>query len=597
MRLWGGRFGEGPDARMADFTRSVEVDRELALDDLAGSLAHVRGLGRAGLLRDDEVATLVDGLEALRADVEADRIPWDPALEDVHLNLETALTARVGTVGGKLHTGRSRNDQVATDLRLWTRRAIDRLDAGLRDMEAALVDLATREGDAVLAGTTHIQPAQPVLLAHHLLAYVEMLERDRGRLADARRRLNVSPLGSGALAGAGYPLDREATARELGFDAASANSLDATSDRDFVVEVLAAVALAMVHLSRLAEEVTWWSNPRFGFVRAADAFSTGSSMMPNKKNPDPAELVRGRTAGVIGALTAMLTLLKGLPLAYQRDLQEDKPPLFAAVGTLEASLAVMAGLVATLAVDRGRMRAAAEEGFTTATAVADALVRRGVPFRVAHHVVGRLVAEAERGGTSLRCAARRDPRGRPRREHGHGRPRAGRRPRRRRASCATPPPSRPRSRRAMSSAGPPRPASRPRSTPPGPASRAAPPSPRRPRCDRARRPHDAQDRRPAGRPRAAGPVAPRPSRPAAGGLPRLRRHAHPDRPRPRPGDPPRRDPRGPGPARRARARRDRQRPGPRRRATARRGRGPVVRGQPRVRPGRTPTDAGTSGRL
>ena len=398
MQLWGGRFGEGPDARMAEFTRSIEVDAALAVDDIAGSIAHVRGLGRAGLLTADEVAILERGLVSLRGDVEAGVVAWDPALEDVHMNLETLLTERVGPVGGKLHTGRSRNDQVATDLRLWTRRSVDRLDAAIVGFERALVDLAEREGDAVLPGTTHIQPAQPVLLAHHLLAYVEMLERDRGRLADARLRVNVSPLGAGALAGAGYPLDRAATAAELGFEGVTANSLDAVSDRDFVVEVLGAVALAMVHLSRLAEEVTWWSNPRFGFVRVADAFSTGSSMMPNKKNPDPAELVRGRTGGVIGALAGMLTLLKGLPLAYQRDLQEDKPALFAAVHTLDASLAVMAGLVETLVIDRARMRAAAEEGYTTATALADALVRRGVPFRAAHHIVGGLVGGAEAEG-------------------------------------------------------------------------------------------------------------------------------------------------------------------------------------------------------
>jgi len=404
MRMWGGRFDGGPDARMADFTRSIEVDAALALDDIAGSIAHVRGLGRAGLLTDDEVATLERGLVSLRADVEAGAVEWDPALEDVHMNLETMLTERVGAVGGKLHTGRSRNDQVATDLRLWTRRAVDRLDAGLVALERALVGLAEREGEAVLPGTTHIQPAQPVLLAHHLLAYVEMLERDRGRLADARRRVNVSPLGAGALAGAGYPLDRGTTAAELGFEGITRNSLDAVSDRDFVVEVLAAAALAMVHLSRLAEEVTWWSNPRFGYVRVADAFSTGSSMMPNKKNPDPAELVRGRTAGVIGGLTAMLTLLKGLPLAYQRDLQEDKPALFSAVATLDASLAVMAGIVETLVVDPDRMRDAAEEGYTTATALADALVRRGVPFRAAHHVVGGLVGGAEAEGIATLAA-------------------------------------------------------------------------------------------------------------------------------------------------------------------------------------------------
>jgi argininosuccinate lyase len=401
MKLWGGRFGEENDERVADFTRSIEIDVEMAHDDVRGSIAHVRGLGRTGLLTDDEVAQLVAGLQGLAGDVEAGTIEWDPALEDVHMNLEAALADRIGPLAGKLHTGRSRNDQVATDLRLWLRRATDRLDAALLAMERALVGLAERDGEAILPGTTHIQPAQPVLLAHHLLAYVEMLERDRGRLADARRRANVSPLGSGALAGAGYPIDRDSVAAELGFDGVSANSLDAVSDRDFVVETVAAAALGMVHLSRLAEEITWWSNPRFGFVRVADAFSTGSSMMPNKRNPDPAELVRGRTAGVIGALGGVLTLLKGLPLAYQRDLQEDKPALFGAVATWEASLGVMAGLIETLAIDRGRMRAAAADGYSTATAVADALVRRGVPFRTAHHVVGSLVAEAEGEGIGL----------------------------------------------------------------------------------------------------------------------------------------------------------------------------------------------------
>ena len=401
MRLWGGRFSEENDERVADFTRSIDLDRALAADDIAGSIAHVNGLGRAGLLRDDEVEELVAGLRGLAESVEAGTIDWDPALEDVHLNLEAALAARIGPVAGKLHTGRSRNDQVATDLRLWLRRALDELDAGLLGFERALVGLAEREGTAVLPGTTHIQPAQPVLFAHHLLAYVEMAERDRGRLADARRRANVSPLGAGALAGAGYPLDREATAAELGFDDVTANSLDAVSDRDFVVEALAAIALGMVHLSRLAEEITWWSNPRFGFVRASDAFSTGSSIMPNKKNPDPAELVRGRAARVIGELTATLTLLKGLPLAYQRDLQEDKAPLFDAVAVYGSCLDVLAGMLETLSVDHERMRAATDEGFTTATAVADALVRRGIPFRVAHHIVGSIVAQAEEAGLRL----------------------------------------------------------------------------------------------------------------------------------------------------------------------------------------------------
>jgi argininosuccinate lyase len=401
MRLWGGRFGEPSDPRATEFSRSIDVDRELAQDDIVGSIAHVRGLSRAGILSADEVAKLVAGLEALAADVKAGRIEWDPALEDVHLNLEAALGERIGPLAGKLHTGRSRNDQVATDLRLWLRRAIDRLDVAIVTLERSLVGLAERDGDAVLPGTTHIQPAQPVLLAHHLLAYVEMLERDRGRLADARRRANISPLGAGALAGAGYPLDRAETARELGFDGVTANSIDAVSDRDFAVETLAAVALAMVHLSRLAEEITWWSNPQFGFVHVADAFSTGSSMMPNKRNPDPVELVRGKTARAIGALTAVLGLLKGLPLGYQRDLQEDKPPLFGAVAGLEGSLHVLAGVIDTLTIDPARMREAAERGHTTATAVADALVRRGVPFRTAHHVVGTLVAKAEADGCAL----------------------------------------------------------------------------------------------------------------------------------------------------------------------------------------------------
>lgn len=401
MRLWGGRFADEGDRRLADFTRSIEVDAALAADDITGSIAHVRGLGRAGLLTDDEVRQLVEGLQGLAAEVASDSLAWDPALEDVHMNLEAALTDRIGSVAGKLHTGRSRNDQVATDLRLWLRRAVAGLDAAILDLERALVGLAERDGEAILPGTTHIQPAQPVLFAHHLLAYVEMLERDRGRLADAGRRANVSPLGSGALAGAGYPLDREAVAAELGFDGVTANSLDAVSDRDFVVEVLAAAALGMVHLSRLAEELTWWSNPRFGFVRVADAFSTGSSMMPNKRNPDPAELVRGRSARVIGELTAVLAMLKGLPLAYQRDLQEDKPPLFAGLATWQASLGVMAGLLETLTVDRARMREAAGEGYTTATAVADALVRRGIPFRSAHHIVGSIVAQAEGEGIAL----------------------------------------------------------------------------------------------------------------------------------------------------------------------------------------------------
>ena len=395
MKAWGGRFSEAPDDLAADFGRSIEVDAELALDDLRGSIAHVGGLARAGLLTADEAGRLVAGLHVLETEVQAGTITWDPALEDVHLNLEMALAARIGPVAGKLHTGRSRNDQVATDLRLWLRRRIGDLDEALLGFERAVVGLARRHADVVMPGHTHVQPAQPILFAHHLLAYVEMAERDRGRFADAARRANISPLGSGAFAGAGYRLDRESVAEELGFDGVTHNSIDAVGDRDFVIESMAAAALTMVHLSRLAEEIVWWSNPRFGFLRPSDAFSTGSSMMPNKRNPDPAELVRGRTAGVIGQLTGALTLLKGLPASYQRDLQEDKPPLFAAFRVLESSLRVMSGMVAAMLVDGARMTAGAADGYTTATAVADTLVELGVPFRSAHGIVGNLVAAAE----------------------------------------------------------------------------------------------------------------------------------------------------------------------------------------------------------
>jgi argininosuccinate lyase len=312
-----------------------------------------------------------------------------------------ALTRRIGAVGGKLHTGRSRNDQVATDLRLWSRRNVDDIDAELLDLERALVSVARREIDTVMPGTTHVQPAQPVLLSHHLLAYVEMLERDRGRFSDARRRLNVSPLGSGAVAGAGFALDREAVATELGFDDVTRNSIDAVGDRDFVVELLAAAALAMTHLSRLAEELVWWSSPAFGYVRLADADSTGSSMMPNKRNPDPAELIRGRTSRVIGSLTGSLVLLKGLPASYQRDLQEDKPPLIESFDVLQRSLAVLTTVVARATFDRDRLAAATRSGFITATAMADTLTELGVPFRTAHGLIGTLVAEAERTGVEL----------------------------------------------------------------------------------------------------------------------------------------------------------------------------------------------------
>src|SRR4051812_4657990 len=405
MKAWGGRFASGGQNLAVEFGRSIDVDQRLAIDDIEGSVAHVHGLARAGLLTSDEADALVEGLGAIRVEIETGTFAWDPDLEDVHLNVEMALTRGVGAVGGKLHTGRSRNDQVATDLRLWARRNVDVVDAALLGVERALVGVARRELSTVMPGTTHVQPAQPVLLSHHLLAYVEMLERDRARFADARRRLNVSPLGSGAVAGAGFPIDRHAVAAELGFDDVTRNSIDAVGDRDFVVELLAGAALAMTHLSRLAEELVWWSSPAFGYVRLADADSTGSSMMPNKRNPDPAELIRGRTSRAIGALTGALVLLKGLPAGYQRDLQEDKPPLFESFDVLERSLDVLAQVLGRATFDRDRLANATRSGFITATAMADVLTEFGVPFRTAHGLVGALVAEAERAHVELDALA------------------------------------------------------------------------------------------------------------------------------------------------------------------------------------------------
>ena len=408
MKAWGGRFAAEPDANAADFGRSIEVDVELATEDITGSLAHVEGLQQAGLLTLGEATAIADGLRSIAADVHGGTIEWDPANEDIHMNVEMELTRRIGPVAGKLHTGRSRNDQVATDLRLYLRRRIGDVDRAILGVERALVSLADDHRDAVMPGHTHVQPAQPVLFAHHLLAYVEMLERDRGRFADALRRASLSPLGSGALAGAGFKLDREVTAEALAFEGVTRNSIDAVGDRDPVVETISAAALTMVHLSRLAEEIVWWTNPNFGFIRPDDAWSTGSSMMPNKRNPDPAELIRGRTARVSGQLVTALTMLKGIPGGYQRDLQEDKPPLVDALATVESSLDVMAGMVATLHVDEARMLAAATRGHTTATAVADRLVELGVPFREGHHIVGALVARAEAAGVELTELADRD---------------------------------------------------------------------------------------------------------------------------------------------------------------------------------------------
>ena len=390
-KAWGGRFREATDPAVEAYTSSIATDLRMAAQDIRGSIAHVHALGRARLLRAAEVRALERGLRTVAAEIASGDFRPVPADEDVHMAVERRLTEIVGPVGGKLHTGRSRNDQVATDLRLWLRDEIDTLGAEIHGLVRALAERARHDLGVVLPGYTHLQRAQPVLLSHHWLAYVEMLLRDLDRLADGRKRVDVLPLGSGALAGAGFALDRAAVARELGFAALSRNSLDAVSDRDFVVEFLAAAALIAMHLSRLSEELVLWSTAEFGFLELPDAFATGSSMMPQKKNPDVAELARGRTGRVYGALVAVLTLLKGLPLSYNRDLQDDKPPLFEAADTLRGSVRVLARMLPRLRVDAARMRSGAG-GFALATELADHLVDRGLPFREAHEVVGRLVA-------------------------------------------------------------------------------------------------------------------------------------------------------------------------------------------------------------
>ena len=401
MRLWGGRFSEENDQRVADFTRSVELDQELARDDIAGSIAHVRGLGRAGLLTKAEVDELVTGLTALAEAVAADEITWDPALEDVHLNIERRLTELVGDAGKRLHTARSRNDQVATDIRLWLRDTIDEASLALRELQLALIAMADRHADTIMPGFTHLQVAQPVTFGHHLLAYVEMLARDADRLADCRRRVNQLPLGAAALAGTSYPIDRERVARTLGFEGVCGNSLDAVSDRDFAIEFCAAASIAMMHISRLSEELVLWMSPRVGFIDLADRFCTGSSIMPQKKNPDVPELARGKTGRVNGHLVALLTLMKGQPLAYNKDNQEDKEPLFDTADTLLQTLRIFVDLVGGIEVRAERMRIAAAEGFSTATDLADYLVRKGMPFRDAHEVVAQAVRSAAGSGIDL----------------------------------------------------------------------------------------------------------------------------------------------------------------------------------------------------
>jgi argininosuccinate lyase len=400
-KLWGGRFTEGTDPTAAGFTASLGFDRRLWPQDIAGSIAWAAALRRAGLLTEPERRAIAEGLEAVREELESGRFVFRPELEDIHTNIERRLTELCGPVGGKLHTGRSRNDQIALDERLYLRDAVARIDEGLRRTQAALVERAEQNATAPMPGYTHLQRAQPVVLGHHLLAYVFMLQRDRERFAQGRARADVLPLGSGALAGTGFPIDRETLARDLGFAAASANSLDAVSDRDYVVEFLAAAAITGMHLSRLAADLTLWATAEFGFVEFSDAFATGSSIMPQKKNPDVAELIRGKTGRLAGNLVALLTTMKGLPLAYNSDMQEDKEPFFDSVDTLEAVLGVLPPLLASLTFRTERLREAAGEHFSTATDLADYLVRKGVPFREAHEVVGRVVLHASRSGSRL----------------------------------------------------------------------------------------------------------------------------------------------------------------------------------------------------
>jgi len=390
-KLWGGRFTESTDAFVEAFTASIDFDYRLYRQDIAGSIAHARMLAHAGIISETEAAKIVDGLETIRLDIEQGNFAWSVALEDVHMNIEARLIDRIGETGKKLHTGRSRNDQVATDLRLYLREEIDVLSSELTRLQAALLEIAEREVDTILPGFTHLQVAMPVSFGHHLLAWIEMLERDHQRLQECRQRVNIMPLGSAALAGTSFPIDRAYTARLLGFDAPAANSLDAVSDRDFAIEFCSAAALAMVHLSRFSEELVLWSSAQFNFIELPDRFCTGSSIMPQKKNPDVPELVRGKSGRVIGNLVGLLTLMKGQPLAYNKDNQEDKEPLFDSVDTLKGSLRVFGDMMPAIRVNRTRMTAAARQGFSTATDLADYLVRKGIAFRDAHEIVGRAV--------------------------------------------------------------------------------------------------------------------------------------------------------------------------------------------------------------
>ena len=389
---WGGRFSEATDAFVARFTASVDFDQRMFRQDIQGSVAHAKMLAAVGVLTATERDDIIRGLEEIRMEIERGQFEWSVALEDVHMNIEAALTAKIGMAGKKLHTGRSRNDQVATDIRLYLRDEVDFIVTEISRLQSGLVDLAERESDTIMPGFTHLQTAQPVTFGHHLLAWNEMLQRDYERMLDCRKRINVLPLGSAALAGTTYPLDRHMTAELLGFERPSENSLDSVSDRDFAIEFCAAAALILTHLSRASEELILWTSAQFDFINLPDRFCTGSSIMPQKKNPDVPELVRGKTGRVNGNLISLLTLMKGQPLAYNKDNQEDKEPLFDTIDTVKGSLRAFADMVPALEAKKDSMRAAALKGFATATDLADYLVRKGLPFRDAHEVVGKSVA-------------------------------------------------------------------------------------------------------------------------------------------------------------------------------------------------------------
>jgi argininosuccinate lyase len=401
-KMWGGRFAAGPDAIMEEINASIDIDRHLYRQDIAASKAHAEMLAKQGIIAADDAQNIAHGLDTILSEIEAGTFTFQRALEDIHMNVEGRLAELIGAAAGRLHTARSRNDQVATDFRLWMRDTIDAIDAALAEYQNALAEKALTHADTVMPGFTHLQTAQPVTFGHHLLAYVEMAARDRGRFADARKRLNESPLGAAALAGTSFPLDRDMTAKSLGFDRPMANSLDAVSDRDFVMETLAAAAITAVHLSRFAEEIVLWTSPLVGLVALSDRFTTGSSIMPQKRNPDAAELVRAKTGRIIGALNAMLIVMKGLPLAYAKDMQEDKEGAMAALAALSLAVAAMTGMVGDLTPDAVKMRKSASEGYATATDLADWLVRTlKMPFREAHHVTGRIVATASANGVPL----------------------------------------------------------------------------------------------------------------------------------------------------------------------------------------------------